>query len=59
MDLCPVSQGGDWMRRREPLLTTRNAGRGLPLRIAMRRQRVISISQMVRHMLRSRGEVGS
>ena len=37
----------------------RREGRGLALRIAMRRERVISISQMVRHILRSRVEVGS
>ena len=49
MNLGLVSQGGDWMRRREPSLTRGNAGRSLPLHIAMRRQRAISISQMVRH----------
>ena len=49
MDLGPVSQGGDWMRRREPSLTRGNAGRSLPLHIAMRRERMIGMSQVVRH----------
>jgi hypothetical protein len=50
MDLGPVSQGGDWIRRRELLLTRRDAEHGLPLRVAMRRERIISMSQVVRHI---------
>jgi hypothetical protein len=57
MDLGPVSQGGDWMRRCEPLLTGGNAGCRSPLRLALRRERLIEFRQVVRHMLSSRGEV--
>jgi hypothetical protein len=44
------------MCRREPLLTIGHAGYSLPVRITMRRVHAILISQLIRHMLRSRGE---
>jgi hypothetical protein len=50
MALGPVSQGGDWMRRRESLLTIWTARCSSAQRTVMRRERLVSISQMIRHM---------
>ena len=44
------------MCRREPLLTIGYAGYSLPVRTTMRLKHAILISQLIRHMLRSRGE---
>ena len=44
------------MCRREPLLTIGYAGYSLPVRTRMRLKHAILIRQLIRHMLRSRGE---
>jgi hypothetical protein len=55
MNLRSVPQGGDWMRRRELMLTSKPAVYVAPPPIAMSGQRVVSICQPVRHTVVSRG----